>query len=173
VRKNRSDNEQAYFRIGELAKKAGVNQRTLRFYEERGLLSPSSRFESGMRLYSDEDVERVHLIRQLQETLGCSLAEIREMVAPEQGHTNGNGAELGRFEADKGIRRQAVEVTRSQLSLISRKLVSLEHLRGQLEEKLVQYLEEQWAESRRTPTVDSRKALDGDLHGMKAGQRGE
>ena len=137
---------EGYFRIGELARQTGVNQRTLRFYEERGLLIPSSRFESGMRLYSSEDVERVHLIRLLQETLGCSLAEIKEMMSVE-------GTAVDTSVADKDVSptygqsglKQAVELTRSQLSLISQKAVRLEELREQLEEKLVQYLEDQWA----------------------------
>ena len=155
----RTDNKKSegYFRIGELAKRTGVNQRTLRFYEERGLLIPSSRFESGMRLYSGEDVARVHLIRELQETLGCSLAEIKEMIS-----VDGTGMDAAVVDDDapfvdgqSGL-RQVVELTRSQLSLISRKAVRLEQLREQLEEKLVQHLEDQWAIAARS---DSREAL--------------
>ena len=148
---------EGYFRIGELAKRTGVNQRTLRFYEERGLLIPSSRFESGMRLYTSEDVARVHLIRELQETLGCSLAEIKEMISVE-----GTGVGTAVVDNDGPLMdgqsglRQAVELTRSQLSLISRKAVRLEQLREQLEEKLVQHLEDQWAIAARS---DSREAL--------------
>jgi MerR family Zn(II)-responsive transcriptional regulator of zntA len=111
-----------YFRIGELARRAGVNQRTIRFYEERGLLTPTSRFESGMRLYSDEDVERAQLIRSLQETLGSSLAEIKEMISVEE-----TGVEMALADNDASLTerqsrlKQAVELTRSQLSLISEK----------------------------------------------------
>ncbi|MFI6172576.1 MerR family transcriptional regulator [Nocardia sp. NPDC051052] len=51
-------------RIGELSKRTGVSQRSLRYYEEQGLLS-SSRSDAGQRHYSDAGVQRVSLIRQL------------------------------------------------------------------------------------------------------------
>lgn len=51
-------------RIGELSKRAGVSPRSLRYYEEQGLLT-SSRSDAGQRHYSDAAVERVSLIRQL------------------------------------------------------------------------------------------------------------
>lgn len=51
-------------RIGELSQRTGVSQRSLRYYEEQGLLS-SSRSNSGQRHYSDAAVQRVSLIRQL------------------------------------------------------------------------------------------------------------
>jgi DNA-binding transcriptional MerR regulator len=51
-------------RIGELSTRTGVSQRSLRYYEEQGLLT-SSRSEAGQRHYSDAEVERVSLIRRL------------------------------------------------------------------------------------------------------------
>ena len=51
-------------RIGELSKRTGVSPRSLRYYEEQGLLS-SSRSDAGQRHYSDAEVQRVSLIRQL------------------------------------------------------------------------------------------------------------
>ena len=51
-------------RIGELSKRTGVSPRSLRYYEEQGLLT-SSRSEAGQRHYSDAEVQRVALIRQL------------------------------------------------------------------------------------------------------------
>ncbi|MEU7140906.1 MerR family transcriptional regulator [Nocardia sp. NPDC046473] len=51
-------------RIGELSKRTGVSQRSLRYYEEQGLLT-SSRSDAGQRHYSDAEVQRVSLIRQL------------------------------------------------------------------------------------------------------------
>jgi DNA-binding transcriptional MerR regulator len=51
-------------RIGELSKRTGVSSRSLRYYEEQGLLT-SSRSDAGQRHYSDAEVERVSLIRQL------------------------------------------------------------------------------------------------------------
>ncbi|WP_410592801.1 MerR family transcriptional regulator [Amycolatopsis sp. lyj-23] len=51
-------------RIGELSRRTGVSSRSLRYYEQQGLLT-SSRSEAGQRHYSDAEVERVALIRQL------------------------------------------------------------------------------------------------------------
>ncbi|WP_410612507.1 MerR family transcriptional regulator [Amycolatopsis sp. lyj-109] len=51
-------------RIGELSRRTGVSSRSLRYYEEQGLLT-SSRSDAGQRHYSDTEVERVSLIRQL------------------------------------------------------------------------------------------------------------
>ncbi|MEU8712328.1 MULTISPECIES: MerR family transcriptional regulator [unclassified Streptomyces] len=51
-------------RIGELSRRTGVSPRSLRYYEAQGLLA-SSRSDTGQRHYSDAEIERVSLIRQL------------------------------------------------------------------------------------------------------------
>lgn len=72
------------YQIGEVAERTGVTQRTLRFYEEKGLLDPPERMDGGFRLYSDEDINRVTYIRRLQDLLGFTLSEIKEMVDAEE-----------------------------------------------------------------------------------------
>jgi MerR family transcriptional regulator, repressor of the yfmOP operon len=74
----------ARYQIGEVAEQTGVTQRTLRFYEEKGLVDPPERMEGGFRLYSDEDVNRILYIKRLQELLGFTLSEIKEMVEAEE-----------------------------------------------------------------------------------------
>ncbi len=71
------------YQIGEVAERTGVTQRTLRFYEEKGLLDPPERMEGGFRLYSDDDIMRVTYVRRLQDLLGFTLSEIKEMVEAE------------------------------------------------------------------------------------------
>jgi DNA-binding transcriptional MerR regulator len=68
------------WRIGEVAKLTGVTTRTLRYWEELELLHPSSYRPSGERLYSPADVARVTRIKNLQELLGFSLAEVRTVL---------------------------------------------------------------------------------------------
>jgi DNA-binding transcriptional MerR regulator len=68
------------WRIGEVAKLTGVTTRTLRYWEELELLQPSSYRTSGERLYSPADVARVNRIKNLQELLGFSLAEVRTVL---------------------------------------------------------------------------------------------
>ncbi|MDR3639548.1 MAG: MerR family DNA-binding protein [Isosphaeraceae bacterium] len=65
---------------GALAKAAGVNVETLRFYERKGLLPKPPRKPSGYREYPTEDVQRVRFIKRAQE-LGFSLVEIKELLA--------------------------------------------------------------------------------------------
>jgi DNA-binding transcriptional MerR regulator len=70
-------------RIGEVAKRAGVSSRTLRYYEELGLLTPSTRSTAGTRRYSEADVARLTRIRELQELLGFDLGEIASILNAE------------------------------------------------------------------------------------------
>ena len=62
------------FKIGELAKRFGVNVRTLRYYEEIGLL-PAARLESGYRTYSEADAQRLRFVLKAKRA-GFSLEEI-------------------------------------------------------------------------------------------------
>jgi DNA-binding transcriptional MerR regulator len=70
-------------RIGEAAKACGLTTRTLRYWDEIGLLTPSEKREGGERLYSAAEVERAARIKELQDLLGFSLAEIRVVLETE------------------------------------------------------------------------------------------
>ncbi|MDR7521695.1 MAG: MerR family transcriptional regulator [Armatimonadota bacterium] len=79
--------------ISVAAEITGLHPRTLRIYEERGLLNPVRR--NRIRLYSDEDIERVRLIRQLIEAYRLNLAGVRlilEMYERFQVSRDGNTA---------------------------------------------------------------------------------
>jgi DNA-binding transcriptional MerR regulator len=65
-------------RIGDVARSAGVNVQTLRYYERRGLVVAGFRRHSGQREYDEADVSRVKVIKAAQR-LGFTLAEIQEM----------------------------------------------------------------------------------------------
>ena len=70
-------------RIGELAQRTGVTTRTLRYWEELGLIHPSGHRGGGERLYLPTDMARVIRIKDLQELLGFSLAEVRVVLETE------------------------------------------------------------------------------------------
>jgi DNA-binding transcriptional MerR regulator len=72
------------FRIGEVAKLTGLTTRTLRYWEELGLVSPSSYGSNGDRHYSAADMARVTRVRDLQRLLGFSLAEVRVVLDTEE-----------------------------------------------------------------------------------------
>ncbi|MFP7761535.1 MerR family transcriptional regulator [Marisediminicola sp. LYQ134] len=65
--------------IGELADKTGLSLRTIRHYDEVGLLHPSDRSDGGFRLYDDDDLERLMVIRRMK-PLGFSLDEMGEVL---------------------------------------------------------------------------------------------
>ena len=64
-----------------MAKLTGVTTRTLRYWEELGLLQPASRTDGGERLYDAGDVRRVTRIRDWQELLGFSLDEVKTVLS--------------------------------------------------------------------------------------------
>ena len=65
--------------IGQLAQRAGLNPKTIRYYEEIGLLPQPPRNEVGYRLYFDEDLPRLRFIQRAK-MLELSLAEIKQLV---------------------------------------------------------------------------------------------
>ncbi|WP_208092810.1 MerR family transcriptional regulator [Blastococcus xanthinilyticus] len=65
--------------IGQVAEQTGLSLRTIRFYEENGLVIPTTRSEGGFRLYSDSDVARLEVIKRMK-PLGFSLEEMQELL---------------------------------------------------------------------------------------------
>ncbi|MFC5994309.1 MerR family transcriptional regulator [Pseudonocardia hispaniensis] len=66
--------------IGEVAERTGLSLRTIRYYEEVGLVVPSARSQGGFRLYLEPDVERLLLIKRMK-PLGFQLDEMRDLLA--------------------------------------------------------------------------------------------
>jgi MerR family transcriptional regulator, copper efflux regulator len=67
------------YKIGEIARQAGVTTRTLRYYEQLGLFVPSNVSASGYRYYDDDTLVVINRIRDLQR-VGLSLDEIKEVI---------------------------------------------------------------------------------------------
>lgn len=76
----------APLRIGEVAKRVGTTTRTIRYYEEIGLLGTggAGREAGQHRTYGEEDVERLREALRLKALLGVSLEELRELLAQEE-----------------------------------------------------------------------------------------
>jgi DNA-binding transcriptional MerR regulator len=75
----------AGLRIGEVAKRVGTTPRTIRYYEEIGLLPPTGEREAGRhRLYREDEVERLREALRLKGLLGVSLDELRELLEAEE-----------------------------------------------------------------------------------------
>ncbi len=78
------ERKEVVFRIGEVAKLSDLTTRTLRYWEELGLVEPSSYGSNGERRYSASDMTRVARIRDLQRLLGFSLAEVQVVLDTEE-----------------------------------------------------------------------------------------
>jgi DNA-binding transcriptional MerR regulator len=126
-------------RIGEVADLTGVTPRTIRYWEELGLLGPASEREQGKhRLYDRGDVERIEEIVRLRGLLGLSLEQLAQMV-----ETDATRAEIRReyFDTeDPGRRRelllQARPLIEQQLELVRERHAQLVSLERELADKL-------------------------------------
>ena len=128
----------ARYQIGEVAKRTGLTQRTLRFYEEKGLLTPAERMEGGFRLYSEADISRVELIKRLQDLLGFALAEIKEMVEAEElrAHIRATHRPDRELPERRQRLKQILAALRRQLDVVEPKLEQLIEMRADLRERL-------------------------------------
>lgn len=146
---------EARYQIGEVAERTGVTQRTLRFYEEKGLLQPAERMDGGFRLYSERDVEHIELIKRLQGLLNLSLAEIKEMVDAEALFNQMRAT----FRPDRDLPERKARIVRIrealslQSEIVQRKMEQLLEMRSVIDE--------------RTEAVDRREAEVDEA--MKAG----
>ncbi len=121
-------------RIGELAKRAGVTPRTIRYYESLGLLGPSERQGSGFRYYTEAELTRLQKINALKE-LGLSLEEIA-IVIPLY------------FEDPTGVRskRKILEILKAHLAETEDKIEALQQFRADLTAKIDRI--QQWIDQR-------------------------
>lgn len=115
-------------RIGELARQTGVSPKTLRFYEDEGLLEPAARTPSGYRVYDAETVDRLRFIRDGQGA-GLTLRQIRQVLEIRDGgqppcqHV---GELIEERLADVRRRIAELQATRRHLEHLARRTQSLD-----------------------------------------------
>jgi len=126
--------ERSSFTIEQVAAHTGLTKRTLRYYEELGLLPPTDRTEGNYRRYSEADIQRLEHIKKLRDLLGFSLADIREILDAEDERGQIKVAYQHETEAATKIAQldRADELIRNQLHLIQLKLDGLEQMRAGL-----------------------------------------
>jgi len=110
----------ASYRIGELAAKVGMTERTIRYYEEVGLLESVKRLEGGTRVYTDEDVRRLKFIRKLK-VLGLSLQEMAELEGI-----------YGQGRSNKTVLPRLLELLDAHLSSVDGRIAELHQLRDEI-----------------------------------------
>ena len=123
-------------RIGDVAKAVGTTPRTIRYYEEIGLLPRSDDREHGShRLYSRTDVDRLREVLQLKELLGVSLDELKTLVEAEDARA-ALRAEWESSEPDAGRRREILDEAlghiERQLGLLRERRSAIEQLEAEL-----------------------------------------
>ena len=130
-----TDTTPGLLRIGEVARLVDTTPRTIRYYEEIGLLPASGDRESGRhRLYTEVDVERLRELRRLKDLLGVSLDELKELVEAEHARAElrdewHHGGEEARPQE---ILEEAIGHIGRQLALVRGRRAQLERLEGEL-----------------------------------------
>ncbi len=102
------------YSIGEASRLSGISVRRLRFYSDEGLLPPAARTESGYRVYSEQDLVRLELIRSLREA-GLGLDAIREVLRRELSLADALKLRLGALEAEIAAQRRVAAALRAAL----------------------------------------------------------
>lgn len=113
--------------IGEVAERVGLSLRTVRYYEEVGLVTPSDRTAGGFRLYTDDDVERLELVKHLK-PLGFSLDTMSELLALHARVVDGDGKPGDRQRLQEFVQdaQHRCEDLRSQLEAAEQLAARLE-----------------------------------------------
>jgi DNA-binding transcriptional MerR regulator len=133
--------QRSAFRIGELARLAGTTPRTVRYYEEIGLLAESPLRRSGAhRVYTQAEVERLREVMRLKDLLGVSLEQLKTLLSAEEARAEVR-AQLRRDDVEPDRRR---ELLQEALGHIDRQLELVRNRAGEL-----QKLEHELCETRK------------------------
>lgn len=123
----------ANYKIDDVAKLVGLTKRTIRYYEEIGLLFPPERTDGGYRVYSNKHIERLKEIISTREVLGISLQEVQEFVTVRE-EVSHHILEL-RQTKDAAEKHQQLlkfeQVLTKQLQMINRKMEKITEIRNQ------------------------------------------
>ena len=126
-------------RIGEVAQRVGVTPRTIRYYEELGLLGSGSERQKGShRTYAESDVARLQELIRLRDLLGLTLEELVELAEAEEARAalRGRWAEDPSDEERLRIVEEAIRHVQRQLALVRGRQATLEEFAAELEAKL-------------------------------------
>ena len=131
----------ANLRIGDVARLVGTTPRTIRYYEEIGLLAEAPARPSGQhRLYTDAEVERLREVMRLRDLLGVSLEELKTLLSAEEARAEVR-AQLKREDVDAA---QRLKLLQEALGHIDRQLELVRHRASELAK-----LEHELSETRR------------------------
>jgi len=127
------------YRIGDVAERVGVTTRTIRYYEELGLLgTDSARTKGAHRLYSDADIARLEELIRLRDLLGLTLDELVALAEAEEARAalRDQWAESATDTERARIVEAAIPLVERQLELVRARQDRLSEFAGELSEKL-------------------------------------
>ena len=127
------------YRIGEVAERVGVTTRTIRYYEELGLLGvAAARSKGAHRLYTDADIARLEELIRLRDLLGLSLEELLELAEAQEARAalRDQWAETASDRERARIVNEAIPVVERQLELVHRRQRRLAEFADELSVKL-------------------------------------
>lgn len=133
--------QERFYRIDEVHRRTSLSKRTLRYYEELGLLAPAQRSEGNYRLYSESDIRTLEHIIEMRDLLGLNLKQIREMVDAEMERERIKTQWKSDLDPSQRLDAldEAEQVARKELTLLEEKLRGLEEMRQTLFERLARY----------------------------------
>ncbi|WP_199432961.1 MerR family transcriptional regulator [Qaidamihabitans albus] len=123
--------------IGEVAERTGLSLRTIRYYEEAGLVTPSARSQGGFRLYTEPDVARLRLAKRMK-PLGFQLDEMRELLALLYPATAGAAKSRKPSKEQRERLRGFTDTAERRCAELSAKLEEAEGFAEMLRERLAQ-----------------------------------
>lgn len=124
-----------HMQIGEVAARTELSLRTIRYYEETGLVTPSVRSPGGFRLYADTDVARLMVIRRMK-PLGFTLDQMRDLLQAVDRLDSGN-ADTGEREVLLGRVRHYELAAAEQIDKLRTQLARAEDFAATLRERLM------------------------------------
>jgi DNA-binding transcriptional MerR regulator len=127
------------YRIGDVAERVGVTTRTIRYYEELGLLgTASARTKGAHRLYSEADIARLEELIRLRDLLGLTLEELVALAEAEEARAalRDQWAESATDTERARIVEAAIPLVERQLELVRARQDRLSDFAGELSEKL-------------------------------------
>jgi DNA-binding transcriptional MerR regulator len=129
----KGEQEMTLLKIDDVMKETGLTKRTIRYYEEIGLIQPPERSNGNIRLYTEEDVERIKKVVEAREILGFSLQELQHFLMLKESMEQRRKSENPR---DREVVQNIAEQLQEQITMLNEKIGKMIRFKEELEKSL-------------------------------------